>query len=227
MPDLNCQNCASIVRVFLTALLNKSKGLFHHSIYTSVVAARISRGLGMSEDAVSKIIYAALLHDIGKLHLPDSILLQDSTLTKPEYEMVKLHPQWGAAFLIKAGVFSHITELVLSHHELPDGSGYPSGLKVEGIPVEAGVIGIADKYSAMTMKRVYRDAYPQGIAIDEIHGHIRGFFNGNSKAVVSALIKVLPSMDIAFAMKAEENFGVVMDFLAKHYKEDSVGLGNI
>ena len=122
------------------------------------VEARDPYTRGHSDINTLKI--GGLFHDIGKIGIPDSILLKDSKLTDDEYSEIKNHPSIGAHILCNAKVFQDIIPIVKHHHERYDGKGYPSQLAGEDIPYFARIAAVADTFDAMTSKRTYRDALP-------------------------------------------------------------------
>ena len=109
-----------------------------------------------------------LFHDIGKIGVPDSILLKESKLTDDEYSEIKNHPTIGAHILSNATIFRDILPIVKHHHERYDGNGYPGKLKGEDIPYLARIAAVADSFDAMTSKRTYRDSLPLDVVKSEI-----------------------------------------------------------
>ncbi len=127
-----------------------------HSTRVAKCAEEIAKRLGWSEKEVQNIHYVALLHDIGKIGVPDSILNKPTRLNKEEFEIIKKHPVIGGEILKDIRMIKNVTDGALYHHERYDGNGYPYGLKGEEIPFCARIIGIADSYDAMTSNRIYR-----------------------------------------------------------------------
>ena len=121
----------------------------------------------MSSDEVDNIYYIALLHDIGKISIPDSILNKPGRLTDDEFKVMKSHTTSGASILKSISTIPHIVEGAKSHHERYDGSGYPEGLSGENIPFVARLICCADCIDAMASKRVYKEPYPTDVIIGE------------------------------------------------------------
>jgi len=111
---------------------------------------------------------AATYHDIGKIAIPDVILKKPGRLTADEYAIIKTHAEIGYGILKAADEFSDLAEIVLSHHERWDGSGYPRGLSRNGIPLFSRIIGVADAFEAMTSERPYRGAMSLPAAIAEL-----------------------------------------------------------
>lgn len=125
-----------------------------HSEQVTKYAVRMGQVLSSQEVWIERLRYGALLHDIGKIGVPDAILLKPGKLTPDEFEKMKLHPVTGAR--IVESVLSDVREIIRHHHEHFDGTGYPDGLKGEEIPLEARVISVADAFDAMTSDRAYR-----------------------------------------------------------------------
>jgi len=129
-----------------------------HSLRVSEYAVLIAEELGFSTDEMEQLRKTGLLHDIGKIGVPDSILTKPSSLTEEEYEIMKTHTTIGSEILKDFTFIPHVDEGAKFHHERYDGKGYPSGLKGEDIPLNARIIGIADAFDAMTANRTYRKA---------------------------------------------------------------------
>lgn len=146
----------------------KDKYTKGHSSRVAEYALKIAEKLGKSEKEQQDIYYLGLLHDIGKIGIPDGIINKTSRLTDDEYEVIKLHPAIGAEILEN---ISELPELAFGarwHHERYDGRGYPDHLKGEEIPEMARIIGVADAYDAMTSNRSYRSVLPQSVVRGEI-----------------------------------------------------------
>ena len=121
----------------------------------------ICNKLGLPREEIEMIKQGAALHDLGKIGISEKILLKKSKLTRSEFEQIKKHPQIGADILRPIHFLRNIIPLVFYHHEKWDGTGYPSGIKGEEIPIGARIIAIADVYQALTSDRPYRKAYPR------------------------------------------------------------------
>ena len=127
-----------------------------HSVRVANCSVEIAKRLNWSEEEVQNLHDMALLHDIGKIGVPDSILNKPAQLSKEEFEIIKKHPVIGSDILKDIHMIKNVAEGALYHHECYDGSGYPFGLKGEEIPLCARIIGIADAVDAMTTNRIYR-----------------------------------------------------------------------
>ncbi len=138
-----------------------------HSDRVSEYSVLIGKHLGLSNDDLKTLKIGGLFHDIGKIGVPDSILLKDSKLTDDEYSEIKNHPSIGAHILSTATIFKNVIPIVKHHHERFDGHGYPSQLKGNDIPYLARITAIADSFDAMTSRRTYRDSMSLENVIEE------------------------------------------------------------
>ncbi len=138
-----------------------------HSDRVSAISVLIAKKLNLSEEDLRTIQIGGLFHDIGKIGVPDSILLKESKLTDDEYSEIKNHPSIGAHILSTATIFKDMIPIVKHHHERYDGNGYPGRLKGEEIPYLARIAAIADSFDAMTSCRTYRDSLPIETVIAE------------------------------------------------------------
>ena len=140
-----------------------------HSHRVSNYAVMIARAYGFSEEEQENLRKAALLHDIGKIGIPDAVLNKPSRLTDEEYAIMKTHVTRGAEILKDFTLIDHADEGARFHHERYDGSGYPDGLKGEEIPLYGRIIAVADTFDAMTANRVYRKAQDFDYVMNELH----------------------------------------------------------
>ena len=139
-----------------------------HSDRVSEYSVLIGKKLGLDEKTLHILKIGGLFHDIGKIGIPDSILLKESKLSDEEYSQIKNHPMIGVHMLGDAAIFTDILPIVKHHHERYDGRGYPSQLVGEDIPYVARIAAVADTFDAMTSKRSYRDSLPIDIVRAEI-----------------------------------------------------------
>lgn len=139
-----------------------------HSDRVSAYSVLIGKHMNLSEDDLQTLRIGGLFHDIGKIGIPDSILLKNSKLTDDEYSEIKNHPTIGVHILSNATIFKNIIPIVKHHHERFDGHGYPSQLQGNDIPLLARITAVADTFDAMTSKRSYRDSLPLDIVKSEI-----------------------------------------------------------
>ena len=139
-----------------------------HSDRVSAYSVLIGEALGLSEDDLKTLKIGGLFHDIGKIGIPDAILLKTDKLTDDEYSEIKNHPAIGAHILSNASIFADIIPIVKHHHERYDGKGYPARLAGEDIPYLARIVAVADTFDAMTSRRSYRQALDFDYTTNEI-----------------------------------------------------------
>ncbi len=158
----------SIVLVLSKALDFYSPYTKGHSERVAEISVKIAKALKLPKETIEKIYWASILHDVGKIFVPQDILNKPGKLTNEEYNLIKLHPVKSYELIKEVQGLENIAEIVKHHHEHWDGTGYPDGLKGENIPFESRIIAIADAYDAMTSKRPYREALTPEEAVEEI-----------------------------------------------------------
>ncbi|MGC2330162.1 MAG: HD-GYP domain-containing protein [Candidatus Acidiferrales bacterium] len=131
-----------------------------HSTRLAEWALHVAGELGLDESFLSDLEVAALLHDIGKIGIPDSILHKPGKLTDEEYSLMKKHPEYGWAVLRNVPGMERASLMILHHHESYDGRGYPAGLKNEEIPIGSRIVSVIDAFDAMVSSRPYREGMP-------------------------------------------------------------------
>jgi putative two-component system response regulator len=143
-----------------------------HTERVAALAARLGQRLGLSELALTHIRHAAPLHDVGKIAIPDSILLKPGRLSNAEFEVVKTHAEAGARVLADADseLLEVAESIARSHHERWDGTGYPDGLSGADIPLVGRLVHVADVFDVLVHERPYKDAFSVEDAADEIRG---------------------------------------------------------
>jgi diguanylate cyclase (GGDEF)-like protein/putative nucleotidyltransferase with HDIG domain len=151
-------------------------------------AISIAEEMGLTGDHLQAVKTGALLHDIGKLAVPENILNKPGRLNAQEFEEIKLHPEKGASILLPVNFPFPVLPIVRSHHERWDGTGYPDGLKGEEIPLGARILAVADVYDALTMDRPYRSGWSQDQAVEYIRENAGTHFDPE---VVENFLRVL------------------------------------
>src|SRR5919108_1730603 len=134
----------------------KTKG---HNLRVAELAVKIGRAMELPNDTLRTLARAGLLHDVGKIGIPDSILSKPGSLDPDEWTVIKRHPEMGHAILDRVDKLRHEAEIVIAHHERLDGSGYPRGLRGDQIPLEARILAVADTYDVLISDRPYRKAF--------------------------------------------------------------------
>ena len=157
-----------IVSALAQAIDAKDEYTNGHSNRVANYSMEIARRCGYSQSYQDNIYMMGLLHDVGKIGIPDSIIHKPGKLTDEEYELVKTHPVMGAKILQNISEFPELAIGALWHHERYDGKGYPDGLAGDRIPDFARIIAVADAYDTMSSRRSYRDVLPQSIVRAEI-----------------------------------------------------------
>jgi len=139
-----------------------------HVVRVQLLAEELARSTGVDAERAADIGWSAMLHDVGKLHVPDRILLKPGPLSADEWAIMRRHPVWGAEILAQGEGFEVARRIARWHHENIDGSGYPDGLLGDRIPLEARIVRIADAFDAMTHRRPYQPARAIEWALEEI-----------------------------------------------------------
>ncbi len=146
----------------------KDKYTNGHSLRVAQYAKEIAQRAGKTKEEQERIYYMGMLHDIGKIGIPDYIITKSSSLSDKEYFVTRKHPEIGADILANITEIPDLGVGAHWHHERYDGTGYPDGLKESDIPEAARMIAVADAYDAMASKRSYRDVLPQNVVYEEI-----------------------------------------------------------
>jgi diguanylate cyclase (GGDEF)-like protein len=172
----------------LASLLTLAESLDTHEHAATVgrYSREIGRQLGYPEEGLENLMLAGILHDVGKVGIPSSIVMKPGPLSPREWDEMRKHPEIGASML--EAVNPEIAEWVRDHHERPDGRGYPRGLDGDEVPIEARILSVADAYEAMTHDRVYRPGIGRGAARRELE---QGAGSQFDEEVVEAFLRVL------------------------------------
>jgi diguanylate cyclase (GGDEF)-like protein/putative nucleotidyltransferase with HDIG domain len=156
------------VYVIMETLFAKSERERKHSERVGKISEVIAQKMGLSKSEIDKVRVAGRLHDIGKIAIDENILNKAGKLDAKEWELMKLHPVKGASILENTNEYHDIADIVISHHEHYDGTGYPSGLTAELIPLWARIIAVADAFDVMTNTRPYKQPMPHEEAVAEL-----------------------------------------------------------
>jgi len=156
---------SSVICAFNQLLDLKDLNTGVHSTRLAEWGMRVGQELGLDEAELQNLEVAALLHDIGKVGIPDSILKKPGRLDETEYALMKKHPEYGWAVLRMLPGFEHAALDILHHHENFDGTGYPAGLKESEIPVVSRIVSVIDAFDAMVSSRPYRVGLPHEEAV--------------------------------------------------------------
>jgi putative nucleotidyltransferase with HDIG domain len=191
------------IRALAEAIDAKDAYTRGHSERVAVYASRIAREMSLDKQLIERIYFAGLLHDVGKIGVPDAIITKPDRLDAEEYEEIKKHPEIGAKILEPVEFLHAIVPCVRHHHEWFDGSdrGYPDRLIADAIPLPSRVILVADTVEAMTSDRPYRNALPIDVVIEELHKYSGSQFD---PVVVSAFLRLLEEEGEAFISKNQK-----------------------
>lgn len=166
-----------IVNHLLNLISMHDTGTAKHSYNVAEIAVKFANTLNLPCQTVEKIATAALLHDIGKIKIPKSVLNKPGKLTEDEFEVIKKHSQYGFEILNNINELQYIAEAVYCHHEKYNGTGYPNGKTGHEIPFIAQILSITDVYEALTSNRIYRKAMSPNEASKVIHREMESYFN--------------------------------------------------
>ena len=186
------------VRALIVCLAGKDEYTEEHTRRVALRAVQVGEELGFTGRRLRALATGALVHDIGKLSVPDAILQKPGPLTDEEFAVVKRHPEWGDKMLADLGFGTDVRQLVRDHHERLDGSGYPHGYNGGLISFDARILAVCDVYDALISRRVYRDAWTHERAVALLHEETGTSFDSKC---VAALERVL-SRELAPAAAA-------------------------
>ncbi len=178
-----------VVRVLVSAIDQKDEYTAGHSNRVGFYALMLGRALGLPEDELQTLEWAALLHDVGKIGIRDDVLKKPGKLTPEEFCHIQSHPDRSAEIIGRVPQFSNVVAGVRHHHEHFDGTGYPDGLRGEGIPRLARVIQIADVFDALTSTRSYRKAFAWDKALGILRAESGTTFDPNLVTVFDQIIR--------------------------------------
>jgi putative nucleotidyltransferase with HDIG domain len=179
------------IRALATALDARDPYTAGHSERVSVLSVAIARTLALADEEIEVLRLGALLHDIGKIGVADSILMKPGPLTEAEFAAIRQHPALGARILRPVPFLARHIPIVELHHERPDGLGYPLGLRGDDIPLAARIVHVADAYDAITTARAYRGARTPAAALRELWRCAGTAFHAE---IVGALANALPGL---------------------------------
>lgn len=187
------QNYEDSIEVFIDLIERRDRYTAGHSTRVAKYSVMIAKEMGISEEDCNKLEKASKLHDIGKIEIPDSILLNPSKLNSLEYTIVQEHLDSGYAILSKIEQYQELAEIMRYHHEKYDGTGYSQQLKGDEIPILSAIMMVADVFDAMTTNRIYKPRKSIEEALNELNELSGTFF---SPKIIPHAIKALKDVDI-------------------------------
>jgi putative nucleotidyltransferase with HDIG domain len=176
------------VRALMLELAEKDEYTEVHTRRVAHLAVQVGEQLELPAHRLRALAMGGLLHDIGKLQVPDAVLKKPAPLDEEEYALIKCHPEWGEALTRELGLPARVRRLVRSHHERLDGAGYPDGLGGEQLDLDVRILTTCDVYDALISKRVYRDAWSRTEALERLRAETGTVFDPRC---VHALERVL------------------------------------
>lgn len=194
-PDMLLES----LRAIIAGLEEKDSYTHGHSIRVAEYSVMIAQEMGFTDHQIREVEISALFHDIGKIGIPDSILMKPARLTPAEFEIMKSHPVRSAQIMEKISALRNLIPGIKHHHERYDGLGYPDGLRGEEIPLYARIILVADTFDAMTSTRPYRLALNKEIAISELQNCSGTQFDA---PLVDAFVRALRKKDSGIAHRS-------------------------
>lgn len=191
LPSSTLEEFPRVVEAFLRTLEAKDLKLRRHSERVAKFAGHIAAQLQMTEEELHQLHFGALLHDIGNIGIPDTILLKPGGLTQMEYDEMKLHPIIGQQIVKPLENSAALRPLIRSHHEKLDGSGYPDGLAGDEIIRAVRILSVVDVYDSLRSERAYREAFSHEAALDILRQEAeRGWWD-------AAIVDLLAHMEVA------------------------------
>jgi len=184
----DARSYGNVVESFVEAQAQRDPYTSRHGRNVAVLSRSIARALGYDDIAAQGVYYGALIHDLGKLSIPSSILNKPGKLAQAEVNLIQMHPQTGFTIVKNLDFPWPVRDIILQHHERLDGSGYPDGLSGEEIADEARIVSVADVVEAMSSHRPYRPSRGLEAALDEIRSGRGTLYD---KRVVDACLDVL------------------------------------
>jgi putative two-component system response regulator len=178
------------------AIEAREEGMRGHSERLTVLAMRLGLALGLGEEEIETIRLGAVLHDVGKIGIPDRVLLKPGTLTPEEKELMRTHTIIGDDLLRPIDLLAAVRPIVRSHHERWDGLGYPDGIGGEKIPLGARIMAVADAVEAMSAKRVYREPLSEPEIVRELE---RGRGTQWDPALVDLVVRLIETDAVSFS----------------------------
>jgi len=180
---------ASTIYALTAAIDAKDHYTFSHSQKVAEYSTALAKAIGLNEDHIQIIYEAALLHDIGKISVPEHILSKPGRLTPEEYKIMQTHVENSISIIRHLPSLDYVIPAAVAHHERWDGKGYPRGIKGEDIPIAARCLAIADAFDAMTAERPYKKALPVEFAINEIENQAGLQFDPHLTDIYIDLVK--------------------------------------
>ena len=177
-----------VIYMLMRILYEYDAYTFEHCIHTALYANAVGQFMLIEEEELYDITVAALLHDIGKVMIPEEILCKPDKLNAAEKAIMDTHTTHGYNIVKEIGLCDYILDAIVSHHENENGTGYPKGISASELNMGAKIIHVCDVYDAMLRKRIYRDAIPHEIVIEHINKNAGNMFDPDVVSVLASAI---------------------------------------
>jgi len=210
-----------VIEMFSTIVEDKDVYTAGHSKRVAMYSAKLAEALGLSEEEQTTIYQAGLLHDVGKVLTPESILLKPRKFNRHEYEIIKSHATDGERIVSSISVFAPCAKIILHHHEHYDGNGYPEGLKADEIPLLSRIIAVADAFDAMTTNRIFKARKTMEKALEELEYHSGTQFDPNVVKVAKEAFVGLKN--IVHSAQAPESNSLQEERFSYYFKDSLTG----
>jgi len=199
LPTSSSEPFDAVLQALLIALEARELGLRRRAEAVAGLCEHIGAAMQLDEATMQTLRHGALVHDIGNIGIPDSILLKPTGLSEWEFQEVKLHPIIGERILQPLRAFQSVRSLVRSHHEKQDGSGYPDRLSGDSIPSLVRILSVADVYQTLRAERAYRPAYSHQQALEILAAEAeRGWWDTAVVSILQSLPALTPTAFEAF-----------------------------
>lgn len=217
------QNYEETIISFVKMIEQRDTYTAGHTTRVAKYSQLIAQKMDLDSGDIHKLVKASILHDIGKISTPDAVLLKPGTLNELEYKMIKEHVSVGYEMLKGIKIYADLAEIMLHHHERYDGSGYPSGLKKDEIPLLSAIMSVADTFDAMTSTRIYKKSKSVKEALAELDSLKGTQFNPK---VVDVAINVLKEVNVSSTINQTPTNEIERERLAYFYKDYLTGFYN-
>jgi HD-GYP domain-containing protein (c-di-GMP phosphodiesterase class II) len=184
---------------FISYLEQKNPHVAGHSVKVAAYSAQLALKLGLPREEAQRIYFGSILHDVGKIGIPDSILSKPGPLTAQEFHLITQHPERGAKYIAEWPSLAVYLDIVRHHHERIDGRGYPDGICGDELSLAVRIVTICDAFDAMTSHRVYREAMSQQAAVAELRQGAGTQFDARLVQLFERCLEETPYHDIRLA----------------------------
>lgn len=194
LEDQAAQQTLAMASTLISLIDLRDRYTGGHSFRVAAYCRRIAVHMALPHEETEEVVLAASLHDIGKIGVPDRVLLKEGSLSDEEFSWIRMHPEWGWTAVRNVDDFRRASLVVLHHHERMDGGGYPGKLRNTEIPLGSRIIAVADSFDALTTDRPYRKGRTEQEAIAEIVRHTGAQFD---QIVVKAFCEAMARKELA------------------------------